>query len=928
VFQHVGATATPIDDVTVTWTVVLGPDGLGPSATLTGPNQVAKLAQVPFGGSPSQVSWGEIRTDAQGHLLVLSGVVEGSFSATSRGRIDAHVGSEVALSSWILLLPPCWTPARRPSYSVYDHLVQILGLGVPSPLLFLRDIYPILKALEIGDQDLPAGTPAQHAAVLGHSIWNSGFACSGQITATQHAILAAWAGGPANYVDDGWTSPPPLPSLADSAELDRGPLSRVSFGGWDLQSGAATFLDGLSYFSPSNALRLDLDPPHEYPSFSGFGGWRSDDCSGEWPEIWSTAGNMVRYQSDQTWRTRGFVVRQGGTATYVESTPNPDIFPYVMLLTRRLEFGDVRASATASEIAAIVLEVGHQSAGVSFTLTYPPFLTGPAAYPVPPQVAGEVTTEHIPVTYAPGLVATEQSGTILLQQTGGPLFSVPVHARTVNAIPTEVVFVLDFSFSMHQLCDDGVSKAAKLLQALNTFQALALPTDGVGAVAFNDAILGTLPVAPGADVHGFAAGFTPTGDTSVGGGIQAANAVLAAAAASYTQHALVVVTDGMENTAPLINTVAPTVADPTRLFAVGIGRSQDVDTSKLQALSGNQGGYLLLTGAFGSIDELMLSKYLLRILTNASNLDMLLDPPIVLGAGITRVPFFVSEFDDSFDAIVLSRPSDGVTFALEAPDGSFVTPADLEGIAGCSYRTGANVACYRIRLPLPLLNAPEVAAGTWQLLLRMGRSQKQILTDELQQGMRGSSRKSVRSVGASTARCEVMVQAKSDLHLEATVQQRSLAPGVPMLFEMTLRLKGRPFDGDVRAEARVEGPMGTSFSLALTPEGMGRYVGSFNPVRPGLYRVSLVCEGTTPGLHRFRREQLATAAVLDERGAKESWPTPEHGARGCLRDLLACCFPRAGKGEWKQQLCSLGRKWNALCKRFRVQSSAHCAGPR
>jgi len=43
VFEHVGNTATPVAGVNVVWTVVLGPDANGPSATLSGPNKVAKL---------------------------------------------------------------------------------------------------------------------------------------------------------------------------------------------------------------------------------------------------------------------------------------------------------------------------------------------------------------------------------------------------------------------------------------------------------------------------------------------------------------------------------------------------------------------------------------------------------------------------------------------------------------------------------------------------------------------------------------------------------------------------------------------------------------------------------------------------------------------------------------------------------------------
>jgi hypothetical protein len=932
VFDHVAGTAVPVDGLLVTWTVLLGPDPLGPSVTLTGPNKVLKLAEVPFsGGPPAQVSWGEVRTDSQGNLLVLSGVPDGGFYATSCGRISASVTGNPALRSWVAILPPNFSPCVRPTITAYDYLIELAG--VPSPLLFLRDIYPLLKVVGIGDANLPAGNAAEHAQALAVPTL-AGNACNFSITTNAKAILTAWTAGPSNYTVEAW--PPPPPSLDSPEELDRGPLSRVAFGGWDLGSGPATWLNTFTYLAASgDPLRLDLSAPDAYPAnFKGMQGWRSDNCTAEWPQIWGTAGALSAF-APNPWQTRGFVVRQAGTPSYVEDIlpANPiSLVPYVMQLTRSLEFGDVRQSASQVETAAIIFEIGHQSGGVNFNLSLPAWLSGPSSYNVPVQAAGVITTERIPIGYAPTAVS-EQNGVIQVQQVGGPLYSIPVHARTIAPVATEVVFVLDHSYSMTELCADNLQKIEKLRQALDTFIALTQPADGVGAVAFNQAVIDTLPVtAPDSSLHDFAALLSPAGSTSIGTGIEAALDVFSGAFSA--QQALIVVTDGKENVHPFVNEVMDQIADPTRVFGVGIGRAQDVNTSVLQALCGNQGGYLLLTGSMSAATEaLVLDKFFLRILANASNIDVILDPPTTLYPGkIERIPFPVSEFEHSFDAIVLSREREAVAFALEAPDGTLVTPETLEGWPGNRYATATNVAYYRVRLPLPLLNAPAVATGTWQLVLALRKPESRLLEGEFSQlSTRG------RAFGKQSQRnpvaCEVVVHTHSDLHLDATLQQSSIELGSAVLMELLLNVKGQPFVGNVSALAHVRGPTGFTFAVRLDAQGAGRFVGRFEPVRPGIYRVTMVCEGTTPRGHAFRREQLATAAVLDSKGGGRRHPDPcgeddgpdspneapnidseckpscnshLHRALGCaLCKLLFCLRTQPGKASNPPRRCAL-----------------------
>jgi len=918
VFDHSGSVPVPVDDADVTWTVVLGPSSTGPSATLLGPNKVQTLATTPLGGSSSLVSWGEIRTDSEGHLLVLSGIVGGTFDGAGCGKISAEIGGMQALSAWIIIVAPGWAPYRRPSRSMYDFLLDLAGAPLPSPLLFVRDIYPILRGFEIGDGNLPMGSTAEHTLASSLPVGAPGqqsYCVQRLITPRQSQIVTAWING--TFDATSWPSspPPPMPSLADPAELDRGPLSRLGAGGYEAW-GQTAFLP---FLDPADPLRLSFAAPNQYPvSFSGTSGWPGDDCHMEWPEIWDTPGTPsgnLHYEPD-LWQRRGFVVRQGGSTVYVQDNPGAQSLAYVMQLTRELDFGNVRVGQT--ETAALVFEIAYEAAGVTFTLTLPSWLTGPSTYSVPAQGSSDVTTEYIPISYDAGVPGPPLSGTIVVQQgSGGPTFSIPVRATPVAAVPTEVVFALDYSSSMNDLCADNMTKITKLRDALDTFLLLARTTDGVGAAAFSTGALAPLAVSPVASstLHAYALA-SPAGSTSIGAGINSAVGLLNAAAASYSESALIVVTDGMENTAPLINDAVGGIPDATRVFSIGVGRPQDVNTSTLQALCGNQGGYLLLTGSLdSSVEAMLLEKYFLRILGNATNLETLLDPEIVLEAGrIERIPFLVTEFDRSFDAILLSREREFIGFALEAPDGSLVTPATLEGFPGNHYKTGNNTVYYRVRLPLPLGNAPLVQAGTWHILLTLRRPETHLISEELTHTfLREPQTRAPSPAQSKQVRCQTIVHAESDLRFTATAQQLDLAPGSPVLLEAQLSLRAKPFTGKTGVTAHVQGPANMTTVIALSPEGSGRFTGKLEPIRPGLYSITIAAQGVTPKAHQFRREHFATAAVIDGRTGM--------GGAGCgcgPCSFLSCLLARHPEWEWIERFRALG---------LAVKAFAECCNP-
>ena len=92
----------------------------------------------------------------------------------------------------------------------------------------------------------------------------------------------------------------------------------------------------------------------------------------------------------------------------------------------------------------------------------------------------------------------------------------------------------------------------------------------------------------------------------------------------YDVQAIVVLTDGIENVAPMIAAVAPGITAPT--YAVGLGLPGGISTASLNALAQGTGKYLLVTGALTDDQRFRLSKFFLQILAGINNANLVLDP--------------------------------------------------------------------------------------------------------------------------------------------------------------------------------------------------------------------------------------------------------------------------------------------------------------
>jgi von Willebrand factor type A domain/Common central domain of tyrosinase len=258
--------------------------------------------------------------------------------------------------------------------------------------------------------------------------------------------------------------------------------------------------------------------------------------------------------------------------------------------------------------------------------------TGPAApYSVLYPSGGSVVVRHALTSYVEGRIwfgftggvagtaAPSGAVTIHCVETGQD-FPFTLHANSIARPTVAAMLCLDQSGSMGQLAGiDATTKRIDVLhQAATNFIQLVQDNNGVGLVSFDQNAYPGVPVTrytSGPFDPGRAAAIAaienihPAGATSIGNGLQLARNTLNPVT-DYDQQALIVFTDGLENTPLFIADVMSSIN--SRTYAVGLGTAQQVSTGALNALTNGTGGYLLLSGPLStSVDDYFrLTKYL------------------------------------------------------------------------------------------------------------------------------------------------------------------------------------------------------------------------------------------------------------------------------------------------------------------------------
>lgn len=499
-------------------------------------------------------------------------------------------------------------------------------------------------------------------------------------------------------------------------------------------------------------------------------------------------------------------------------------------------------------------------------------------------VSAPVTRElFVWLTCSGGANLNTAAGTVRVEcPEAGFVTDVPITADFVAAPRVGAVMVLDRSGSMQDDGGDGRTRLQVLFDSAPGFVDAAPQGTRVGLVRF---ATDDSPGAPmttmgpeGADpggrgvIRGAIASHTvATGDaqfTSIGDGVFAGSTLIAPEG-GLDSKSLVVLTDGIENRNRYLSEVSALVNN--RTFAIGLGTPEEIQPIALHALTNGTNGYLLMTGKLDADDPFRLAKYYLQILTGVTNDQVVLDPGGWLPfGGSEAVPFYLNEADGAVDAIVLTAFPQMIRVRLRAPSGQVLDQSD----PAMQYTVGSRIGYYRFALPVPGAFTSE-GPGRWEVLLDWKQAQPTL--DRASKAAIGVSQRAIRY--------DVLVHARSDLEMSATVSQDRLTPGATVTVRTRLSQYGSIPVDDARVVANLTFPDGATSVLVLSSLDDGVFAADFTADIAGVYPIRITAEGRSLRGFRFTREAVRTAMTWC--GGDAPPPTKhDDGWCGVVRCLL------------------------------------------
>ena len=892
-FDHLGGGAfTPIVDsatTSISWTVTLRQKAMGSptgSATVTGTNTSATITA---GG----VTLGEIRSDADGHLLVLSAEIgAGGFDGRCDGSVEATLtrdlgggnnSVEPAANSWVSIVPPDFAPGTYPrlpyAFAILDYFVT-LGTAVAPPdgvnVSFRRAVYPMIR----GRSDLSAADllALDAAGLMSTPLGGS----SGMVVDGSYvdALIDRFRQG--EFTND-FATPVPL----EPDELDRGPLSHVDtdggIAGWEL--GIAPLSNSVTYV----AGELRFATVAFGQTLVYYTDWRTDlpACTGLASEWVTPTQSPPEPGFGTDWQLRGFMVRDGAGLQYEEWASNAE------LLTTALDFGTVPRGSGVARAIEIDLTNFYESLPVlQFTVL-------PAGFSVlrDLEFSGKVTEAgtvrkfwvffRAEIDAALGPVSAS-----LTLEVEGTAHVIPLTAEVALGDTVQLGLVLDCSGSMTEDRGDGLSKFVGLKNAVEVLVEVARPGDGIAVAPFSDDAI--LPTHVGrtfgdaadprrAAVNSYVAALQTQNLTSIGDGLVSVETTLAATPDSFDSDAIIVITDGKETAPQWIEDVSGVI--DSRTFAVGIGiggAGGNIDDATLLELTGGHAGYLLLTGdAVAGENRYRLEKYLLQILAGASNETVVLDPTGSIAPGtVVRIPIPITEAEFRLDAIVVSDQAAELALWLEGPDGSVRSFESFAGTPNSHIVRKPRVGMARVPTPLKFANGSAWGPGTWYLLITQARDfpDAAALAARRLAVQAAASRQGGRSISYAA-----IINARSIIQLDAHVSAGTMRDA-RFLLEATPSFAGVSLLREPAVQATIATPSGRFIELPLVAAESGRFVAQFNTAAAGLHTIVLRATGHSPAGHRFVRETTLTSTLRS--------PDPCCGKRRTLEKLPE----RGGKG--------------------------------
>lgn len=362
--------------------------------------------------------------------------------------------------------------------------------------------------------------------------------------------------------------------------------------------------------------------------------------------------------------------------------------------------------------------------------------------------------------------------------------------------PIDVSMVIDRSGSMSEYAGEIV-KIEALRRAGTLFTELLRDgVDYLGLTKYNHTNSTILDLGPIASVRSTAqtrlseindsSGIKPYGTTSIGGAMRTASGQFVLSPDPSHKKVMIVLTDGMENTPPLINDIINGydtypglfVEYPTLLtYSIGLGLPSNMNVDKLQAISNRgAGGFYLVTGNLEGLSLFNLENYYFKIFSDAIGYNMIIDPTFTVGLNQTlEVPIgIITDDREALFFFIGELPEQAYIFELVDPQNKVVTSSSMIGGMSVQVKKLNNWMFFRLKFPPPDVNTDYV--GIWKFRVRIDDPSK--WTQELSAMMKAQVKQSSQFGISGTHRMSITASVGSNYRLAA-----SLLPGVVMVGE-------------------------------------------------------------------------------------------------------------------------------------------------
>jgi V8-like Glu-specific endopeptidase len=286
------------------------------------------------------------------------------------------------------------------------------------------------------------------------------------------------------------------------------------------------------------------------------------------------------------------------------------------------------------------------------------------------------------------------------------------------AMKRDVMLVIDRSGSMSMDAGTGRTKIDEARDAASLFVQLirAGAGDRIGLVSFStaatlDEALGPVDgakkntlVGPAPFGGGKVGALIPNGLTTIGGGLQTANGQFPAPGPGINQKTLLLLTDGLQNTPPMVADVNPMLGG-VDLSVIGFGTESSLDGVLLDGLAQQHNGMYTRAGT-----GLQLKKFFVLAFGNIFEAGTLSDPEYDLPAALNQksIAFYVCSEDTITAVVGWDRPDASLLIQLQTPGGNIIS-AGTPGVESSSGRTWMF-----LRVPLPIAGERD---GAWQAVV-------------------------------------------------------------------------------------------------------------------------------------------------------------------------------------------------------------------